>query len=50
MSLDATGSAARGEAEPMETTAPSNTKAWSYGLAAFLVALPAMIFAYQWAT
>ena len=34
----------------MERIAPSNTKAWRYGLTAFLVALPAMIFAYSWAT
>jgi hypothetical protein len=34
----------------MEDAAPSRTKTLSFVMAAFLVALPAMILAYGWAT
>jgi hypothetical protein len=34
----------------MDSTAPSGAKALSYTLATLLVALPAMILAYLWAT
>lgn len=34
----------------MDDAAPSRTKSLSYVMAAFLVALPAMILAYSWAT
>lgn len=33
----------------MDDAAPSRTKSLSYFMAAFLVALPAMILAYRWA-
>lgn len=34
----------------MQDSAPSRTRSLSYVMAAFLVALPAMILAYLWAT